>query len=127
MKNKILVFTILVTLFIISCNKKTNIVDIEFTKEVSFDTIKVGDTISKYFEIKNKSSTQLKIKNLKTSCGCTLAKLKDSIIGKNSSTKIKVTFTAEEDNIGVVNKSIILDSNTKPNFTVMYLKGYVVK
>ena len=122
MKNKIgIVFIVL----LISCNNTTKMAEIEFTKEMSFNTIKVGDTISRLYTVKNISNNVLKIKQVKTSCGCTIAKLKDSIINPKSSTQIKATFIARKDDIGIIEKSIVIESNTNPNFNVMYLKGKV--
>lgn len=126
MKNKI--YLLIILTLIISCKKEdADVAKIEFIKEQEFGKIKVGDTIIKLYEIKNISSNVLKIKNIQTSCGCTVAKLKDSIINQNSSTQIKATFIARKDNIGLMNKSIVMDANTIPNFTVMYLKGEVIK
>lgn len=93
MKNSFLYFTYII-IFTISCEKtkKNNFSEIEYQKEINFGTINTKDTITKYFIIKNTSSIPLKIKNVKASCGCTLVKLKDSIIKKNESTYIVATY-----------------------------------
>ena len=127
MKNKLLI-VILSIFFMYSCkNKDEKFVAIIFQKEKNFGKIKVNDTIIKKFEIINISSIPLKIKQIKTRCGCTVAKIKDSIVPKNSSTVIKVQFIAKKNNLGFINKSIVIDANTKPNFTVLYLKGEVIE
>jgi hypothetical protein len=109
-----------------SCKKENDIAKIEFNKYVNFGTIKVGDTINEVFVIKNISSNILKINEIKTSCGCTIAKINDSIVNSKSSTNINVTFIAEKGDVGIIEKSIVLDTNTKPNFNVIYLKGKVI-
>lgn len=127
MKNKIS-FILLACVLLFSCQKEHNVmVSIRYTKEIDFGKVKEGDTIRKSFMIKNVSDVPLKIKNVKSSCGCTIAKLKDSVVYQNKSTEIKVHFIADSHNVGKIRKSIIVDSNTKPNFTVMYLKGIVEK
>nr|WP_322551563.1 DUF1573 domain-containing protein [Flavobacterium sp. LB-N7T] len=93
----------------------------------NFGTIKVGDTIKKTFFVKNLSENTLKIKNLKTSCGCTVAKIKDSLIEKGAGTSIIAQYIAEPDDVGLIEKSIIIEANTDPTFTVLYLKGKVTK
>lgn len=124
MKNSIIIcFLILFA----SCQpKKLQIANFEVTKVKHFGTIKVGDTINENFEIKNTSQNILRIKNIKTSCGCTVAGINDSIINPDSTTKIKTQFIADKENIGSIEKSIVIEANTNPNFTVLYLKGNVV-
>ena len=126
MKNNYLLF-IIVFFICISCNKnkKSNLAIIECSKEIDFGTINTKDTITKTFLIKNISSVPLIIKKVKTSCGCTVAKLKDSIIEKNNTTSIIVSYIPKEDDIGKINKSIVIESNTKNVFTVLYLKGNI--
>jgi hypothetical protein len=113
---------------LLSCNYNNGkIAKIEANKIQNFGKIKVGDTITKVYSFKNSSDNILKISHVKTSCGCTVAKLSDSIINLKSKGFIKVKFIAEKDNIGSVEKSIIIEANTDPIFTVLYLKGEVVK
>lgn len=126
MKNSFLYFTYII-IFTISCEKikKNNFSEIEYQKEINFGTINTKDTITKYFIIKNTSSIPLKIKNVKASCGCTLVKLKDSIIKKNESTYIVATYIPKKNDFGKISKSIVIETNTKIVYNVMYLKGIV--
>jgi hypothetical protein len=125
MKNSI--FIILCLIFF-SCNKKiNNLAKIEINKVQYFGTINVADSIIKTFTLKNLSENFLKIKNLNTICGCTVAKIKDSLIKKNSDTNIIAEYIAESDDVGLIEKSIIIEANTNPVFTVLYLKGKVIK
>ena len=123
-KNKLYV-TIIIFLIIVSCKSKNSYAIIEVNSRIDIGKIKLNDTILTKFFLKNISDNDLKIKNVKTSCGCTIAKLKDSIIKPNDSSFVEIKFIAE--NIGSINKSIIIDANTKDNFTVLYLKGNVEK
>jgi len=125
MKNSIF---IILSLLLFSCNRKTNnIAEIEINKIQNFGVIKIGDTINKTFYLKNLSENSLIIKDLKTSCGCTVAKIKDSLIKKDAGTSIIAQYIAEPDDVGLIEKSIIIEANTDPTFTVLYLKGKVTK
>lgn len=125
MKNKFIVAFLIANL-IVSCAKKNQeLAELTFTNEINFGIIKVNDTVSKKIKLKNTSDTILKIKDIKTSCGCTVAKLKDSVVKPNAYAEIDVEYISDKDDIGNISKSIIIDANTKPNFTVLYLKGKV--
>lgn len=126
MKNSFLYFTVII-IFTFSCNKtnENNFAEIEYQKEIDFGIINAKDTITKSFAIKNNSTVPLIIKNVKASCGCTLVKLKDSIIERNESTSIVATYIPKKDDIGKISKSIVIESNTKTGYNVMYLKGIV--
>ncbi len=122
MKNN-LILTITAFIFI-SCNiEKTS--KIEYEKNIDFGSINIGDTVIKTFSLKNISTNQLKISQIKTSCGCTLAMLKDSLIDENKSALISVEFIADKDKIGKIKNSIVVEANTDPVYTVLYLTGTV--
>ncbi|WP_395042856.1 DUF1573 domain-containing protein [Flavobacterium sp.] len=126
MRNRITFLIIIILLVFFSCKNKTNdYAKIEYKNEINFGKIKVFDTVLKKIKLKNVSSNLLIIKKLETSCGCTVVELNDSIIEPNNFAEIKVEFISDKSNIGKINKSIIIDANTKPNFTVLYLKGFV--
>lgn len=120
-------FSVACILLLTACQQKQRFATISYTKEANFGAAKVHDTIHTVFSIKNTSEENLLIKQIKTSCGCTVAKPKDSIIEKGKSTVIEVQFIADAENLGDISKSIVIDANTNPNFTVMYLKGTVSK
>ena len=125
MKNKFIVAFLIANL-VLSCNKKTQeFAELTFTNEINFGKIKVNDTVNKKFKLKNTSNTILKIKDIQTSCGCTVAKLKDSVVNPNAFAEIDVEYISDKDDIGIISKSIIVNANTKPSFTVLYLKGNV--
>lgn len=125
MKNNLLFFTFII--ISISCykTKENNFSKIEYKKNINFGTINTKDTITRSFIIKNTSSIPLIIRNVKASCGCTLVKLKDSLIEKNETTNIIVTYIPKKDDVGKIRKSIVVESNIKTVYSVMYLEGIV--
>lgn len=112
--------------FVVSCNDKSKYSMISATKEINFGTIHSNEKISKVFKIKNTSANDLVIKNVKTSCGCTAAKIKDSVLKENETLDLEVNFVASKEKIGKVKNSIVIEANTSPIFTVLYLKGNVI-
>lgn len=117
---------ILIFFIVVSCKNKTQkFAIIKGKKTFFFDTISIGDTVNHIFEIKNVSNKELKISQIGTSCGCTVAKLLDSVISKNETAKIKIEFIAKKDKIGRINNSIVLEANTNPPYTVLYINGFV--
>lgn len=116
----------IILFFVVSCSDKSKYSIISATKEINFGTIHANEKISKVFKIKNISATDLVIKNVKTSCGCTAAKLKDSVVKGNETIDLEVNFVASKEKIGNVKNSIVIEANTSPIFTVLYLKGNVI-
>lgn len=112
--------------FVVSCSDKSKYSMISATKEINFGTIHSNEKISKVFKIKNTSANDLVIKNVKTSCGCTAAKIKDSVLKENETLDLEVNFVASKEKIGKVKNSIVIEANTSPIFTVLYLKGNVI-
>lgn len=129
LKNLNKVFFSIFLITITSCsevNKSSNISKLEVNTKQDIGLVKFGDTLTKQISFKNTSSNDLIIKRAESSCGCTSVKLKDSIIKPNSNGEIRVSLTPKVENNGVINESIIIEANTKPIFTVIYLKGKVV-
>ena len=57
-----------------------------------FGEIKVGSRISHEFILENQTQDELKIKNVSTSCGCTVAEVKKKILAPGEKTTIFVEF-----------------------------------
>lgn len=121
---KIVLISFSCLLFLISCNKDT-LAQINAPSTINFGSIETNETINKEIKISNTSPNELVIKRIKSSCGCTITEIKDSIIQSNENTTLKIQFKADS-HPGKVKKSIVIEANTKPNFTVLYLIGNVV-
>lgn len=117
----------LVILFLlISCSKKeATFATIQTDKEFDFGTIAQKDTVNHIFKIQNTSDSPLKISQIGTSCGCTGAIISDSIISKNDFAEIKVRFIPKKEQTGKISNSIVVEANTNPPYTTLYLNGTV--
>ena len=92
-------------------------------KEFDFGEISRTDTINHRFEFSNTGEIPLIIKNVSTSCGCTVPRWhKESIL---STKKGFIEIEYVPNSIGQINKSIVVETNTDSSFTVVYLKGVV--
>jgi hypothetical protein len=98
---------------------------IDFVKQFNFGDVKHKDTVKHVFEIKNVSDIPLTITKIGTSCGCTAAVLTDSTANKNEVAKIEVSYTPKKDTEGKIQNSIVIEANTNPAYTVLYLEGIV--
>ncbi|RTY95898.1 DUF1573 domain-containing protein [Flavobacterium sp. GT3R68] len=124
MKHKIILGLFVITTM--SCNRsKSEYATLKTEKTFDFGTISIHDTVNHVFEVKNTSDKKLEISQIGTSCGCTGAIISDSIVSKNESAKIKVQFIPKKDQVGQINNSIVIEANTNPPFTTIYIKGTV--
>lgn len=101
-------------------------VRIEF-KEVAhnFGTINRGDIVKHTFRFENTGKDVLEIRNVKASCGCTTAELKDKKIKPGKSGKIEVSFDSKGYR-GHVRKSITVETNSSSHSKVfLYLEADV--
>lgn len=124
-KLKIVGLLILLTVFVGCKKSQPEFALLETDKEFDFGSITLKDTIKHTFKIKNISNLPLKISEIGTSCGCTGAIVSDSIIEKNEFAEIKVQFIPKKEQIGKITNSIVIEANTNPPFTTIYLNGIV--
>lgn len=123
-------FIVIIAFVLINC-KKSNLkeeIGIKFetsNKKYNFGDIRVNDTITHSFYVKNLSKQNLIISKVATSCGCTSVGNIDSLIMPNKKTEIKIQFIAKKEQVGSITNSIVVEMNTKPPFTVFRLEGNV--
>lgn len=111
---------------IFSCSKKESKFPIlKVEKEYNFGKITLNDTIKHIFKLQNVSESSLKISQIGTSCGCTGAIISDSIIEKDKFAEIEVKFIPQKENLGKISNSIVIEANTNPPYTTLYLNGTV--
>jgi hypothetical protein len=111
--------------FVISC-KKNSIPTLSYPKIVNMGTLKQHQVVSKKVFLENNSSTEIHLKKAQASCGCTIPKISDSIIAPNKKTTLSVTFDSGN-RLGKIKKSIVIESNAKPTFSVIHLIANVEK
>ncbi len=100
---------------------KVEIID----KEFNFGSISMNDSASFTFKIKNTSKIPFKISKVGTSCGCTTAEYTKDSINLNELAIIELLFKPNQ--IGHIEKSIVVEGNTDPPFNVFYIKGDVLE
>ncbi len=103
----------------------SNLARIEFDHtSYDFGIIDQGDTIRHVFEFENKGNIPLLISDVRSTCGCTVPQWPKDQIQPGASETIEVLFDSSTKE-GNQNKAITVYSNTIPNETKLYLKGYV--
>jgi len=60
-----------------------------------FGQVKQGDLLNHDFVLENESGKTLTIKDVNTSCGCTVSKVEKKILSPGESTKIEVKFNSK--------------------------------
>ena len=78
--------------------------------DFNFGQIYKGQKVEHIYKFENRGKDTLKIKNVKTSCGCTAAILTNKTIQSGETGEIKATFSSGSV-VGNVNKSITVTSN----------------
>jgi len=114
-----------IAIVVYACNSNQNgLAKTEIqNKEHSFGKIGLNDSIVHTFYLKNVSNIPLTITKVGTSCGCTTTNYTQGEIGENETASIEVLFKPEQ--TGIIDKSIVVETNTDPPFNVFYLKGEV--
>lgn len=91
-----------------------------------FGIIDHGDSIRHLFAFENNGNIPLLISDVRSTCGCTVPRWPKNRIEAGASDTIEVLFDSSTKE-GKQNKAITVYSNTIPNETKLYLKGYVRK
>ncbi|MGE5845485.1 MAG: DUF1573 domain-containing protein, partial [Ignavibacteria bacterium] len=84
--------------------------------EHDFGTIKEGKVVDYLFKFSNKGDAPLKIKNVKTSCGCTAALVSSKTIEPGNEGTLRIELNTK-DRSGKMSRSITISSNdpAEPN------------
>lgn len=99
---------------------------IEFNTLIhEFGKVKANQDHTYDFEIKNTGKLPLKIKHVGASCGCTVPKWSQNPILPGGTDKITVTFHPNEHQIGKTAKTIAVETNTDPAFTILEIRADV--
>ncbi len=106
--------------------ERANAPRIKFDKEThDFGDIPQNKKASSKFEFTNTGKTDLKIRKIKSTCGCTVVEPKDKILGPGESSSLKATFTPGNRK-GIQNKIItIITNDPYQSVKRLYLKANV--
>lgn len=91
-----------------------------------YDTIQQGDVVEYSFKFKNIGQRPLIIKDVKGSCGCTIASYPFLDIAPNEESAIKTRFDSKGKK-GAQFTTITVYSNANPKGDVLSLKGMVIE
>lgn len=108
--------------------KITNAPSISFDNNTfDFKEIKQGAKVEHVFTITNQGKSDLIIRNVKASCGCTAVSPVDDVIKPGASTTVKVIFNSTG-KIGKQNKTITIISNDpQKSRSILWIKGDVLE
>ena len=84
-----------------------------------------GEKVSHIFTVENRGKSDLLIISVSASCGCTVAKWDKKPIAPGKSGLIEVIFDSKG-KIGLQHKTIVVESNAKPDSKILSLKSEVV-
>ena len=92
-----------------------------------FQQIKQGEKVEHVFTITNDGKSDLIIRNVKASCGCTAVSPVDDIVKPGATTTMKVIFNSAG-KVGKQNKTItIITNDPQKSRTILWVKGDVVQ
>lgn len=93
-------------------------------KSYDFGEITQGDKVEHVFKFKNTGDTDLIIKNVKTSCGCTAPEWPKEPIAAGETSEIKVVFNSRGKN-GNQSKNIMIYANVPDGLTSVKITAKV--
>lgn len=105
-------------------NKKVKTPEITFVKLVhDYGQIEQGANGECEFEFKNTGKADLILTNCRSSCGCTVPSWPKDPIPPGKKAVIKVSYNTNR--LGIINKSITVESNAVNNRVILNIKGNV--
>lgn len=112
----------------LSAEEKANAPVIAFDNNTfSFGEIKQGEKVEHTFTISNNGKSDLFIRKVKASCGCTAVNPAADVVAAGENTTIKVIFDSRG-KIGKQNKTItIITNDPKHSRTILWVKGIVIQ
>jgi hypothetical protein len=96
------------------------------TRVFEFGEITEGTKVEYLFKIMNKGKSDLLIRSVKASCGCTAANPTSNVVKPGTSTDLKVIFDSTA-KLGMQNKTITIISNDPNTSTsILRISGNVI-
>lgn len=112
----------------LSAEEKAKAPSIEFeNKTLNFDQLKQGEKIEHNYVFTNKGKSDLVIRKVRASCGCTAIITENKVVKPGEQGKIRVTFNSAG-KLGKQNKTVTVISNDPDhNREILWIRGEVVK
>ncbi len=101
---------------------------VEWSQKIyDFGKVQEGKNTIMLFKFTNKGEAPYKIKNVKSSCDCTITNYPTQEIEPGDTATLVVEFNSK-DKMGEVNQGIVVYDNSSPNMrSILYIKGEVIK
>lgn len=117
---------VFVLFFIGLLSLSINAQEFKFEKEtINYGKIDKGSNGERVFTFTNVGDKPLIIKNIQSSCGCTVPKKPEKPIMPGEKGEIKVSYDTKR--VGGFSKAITIFSNAKNNRKIIKIRGYVNK
>ncbi|MBN1132788.1 MAG: DUF1573 domain-containing protein [Bacteroidales bacterium] len=95
--------------------------------EFKFGSLNQGERVEHDFILKNSGKSDLIIRKVKASCGCTAVNPEKSVIGPGESIAIKTVFNSAG-KVGTQNKTVtIITNDPKNSKLILWVKGEVIR
>ena len=95
--------------------------------EFRFGKINQGEKVEHIYQLSNSGNTDLYIRKVKASCGCTAVQPAKKVIAPGESVDIKTVFNSAG-KVGNQNKTVtIITNDPKRSKIILWVKGEVVK
>ena len=112
----------------LTAEQKANAPKIAFSESTfEFQPIKQGEKVEHIFTISNNGKSDLIIRKVRASCGCTAVSPKERVVTAGGSTTMKVIFNSAG-KVGKQNKTITIITNDPAHSrTILWVKGTVTQ
>ena len=111
-----------------TAEQKANAPKIVFSENTfEFEEIKQGETVEHTFTITNEGKSDLIIRKVQASCGCTAVSPEDRVVAAGGTTTMKVIFNSAG-KVGKQNKTITVITNDPAHSrSILWVKGIVTQ
>ena len=92
---------------------------------IDYGTIEKGDDGVRVFRFTNTGATPLEIKQVRSSCGCTIPKKPDAPVAPGAVSEIEVKYDTQR--VGPIRKTITVSSNASTPVVALKIKGEVIE
>jgi hypothetical protein len=126
MKKELFIMVVAIASCQSSLRKEETLAQISIENSVfKFDRLLAGDSLRAKFILANRSPETVHILKMGTSCDCTTVNYPDSILSGQTDT-VFVQYKSKLIDTGYVERTVVLELNTKKRFQELRISGQVV-